>query len=79
MLSSGSILEASKIIFARSLIQFVFFYCLSDILKEAGVKLLEIICIIELIGFGGRTKVSSNECPVHSLYQFDDNNYKETK
>jgi len=36
-----------------------------------GAEVVECVCILELIGFGGREKMGSS--PVHAVLQFDDN------
>jgi len=43
------------------------------ILKETGARLKEMLCIVELEGFGGRQRVRSFECNVHAMYTFNDN------
>ena len=36
-----------------------------------GAEVVECVCIIELVGFGGRERMSG--CPLYSLLQFNDN------
>ena len=43
------------------------------ILRETGARIKEVVCIAELEGFGGRTKIKSFECNVHAMYVFNDN------
>jgi len=43
------------------------------ILRETGAKIKEVLCIVELEGFGGRHKTKAFDCNLHSLYYFNDN------
>jgi len=43
------------------------------ILRDTGAKVKEVICIVELEGFGGRQKIKNFDCNVHAMYTFNDN------
>ena len=50
---------------------FIFLAAAENLVAHLGAEVVECVCIVELVGFGGRERVSGH--PLYTLLHFNDN------